>query len=67
MPAARAVHPDGACRGGWFALPSRKHGPVARSAAVLDFHPGGPDGPENGYDRVHGMFRIPLAHFVEDG
>ena len=40
---------------------------MARSAAVLDFHPGGPDGPENGYDRMHGMFRIPLAHFVEDG
>ena len=42
----------------------RSRGP---SDAVLDFHPGGPDGPENGYDRVHGVFRIPLAQFVEDG
>ena len=24
-----------------------------------------PKGPENGYDWVHGVFRIPLAQFVD--
>ncbi|MEY2669486.1 MAG: hypothetical protein RJA59_2124 [Pseudomonadota bacterium] len=30
-----------------------------------DFHPDGPPGPENGYERVHGVFRIPFDQFVE--
>ncbi|MEI7703796.1 MAG: hypothetical protein WCK73_04275 [Deltaproteobacteria bacterium] len=29
-----------------------------------DFHPQGPSGPENGYERVHGVFRIPFEQFV---
>ncbi len=29
-----------------------------------DFHPQGPSGPENGYERVHGVFRIPFDQFV---
>ena len=29
-----------------------------------DFHPQGASGPENGYERVHGVFRIPFDQFV---
>lgn len=29
-----------------------------------DFHPKGPSGPENGHERVHGVFRIPFDQFV---
>jgi hypothetical protein len=32
-------------------------------AAVL--HPPGAAGPQNGYDRVHGVFRIPFDQFVD--
>jgi hypothetical protein len=30
-----------------------------------DFHPQGASGPQNGYDRVHGVFRIPFDQFVD--
>lgn len=30
-----------------------------------DFHPVGPPGPENGYEREHGVFRIPFDQFVD--